>query len=135
MMEEHIGFPDYILDPVLLDKDFEHVSFFSNECLVSFFSLFFVGNYVSIYFSWNLKTQPILKMLLDIYVIRRQNHRQNYHLLMIVPSKRLMDHSEMIDFDNFFFSLNHRWTVMPSVVNAQYHRFRNLMSKFFLMEI
>lgn len=102
MMEEHIGFPDYILDPVLLDKDFEHVSFFSNECLVSFFSLFFVGNYVSIYFSWNLKTQPILKMLLDIYVIRRQNHRQNYHLLMIVPSKRLMDHSEMIDFDNFF---------------------------------
>lgn len=31
MMEEHIGFPDYILDPVLLDKDFDHVSFFCVE--------------------------------------------------------------------------------------------------------
>ncbi|OTF81661.1 hypothetical protein BLA29_009348 [Euroglyphus maynei] len=27
MMEEHIGFPDYILDPVLLDKDFDHLEF------------------------------------------------------------------------------------------------------------
>ena len=26
MMEEHIGFPEYILDPVKLDKDYEHVS-------------------------------------------------------------------------------------------------------------
>ncbi|KPM08139.1 neprilysin-like protein 2 [Sarcoptes scabiei] len=27
MMEEHIGFPDYILDPKALDKDFEHLEF------------------------------------------------------------------------------------------------------------
>lgn len=26
MMEEHIGFPEYILNPKLLDKDYEHVS-------------------------------------------------------------------------------------------------------------
>ncbi len=61
-MEVYMGFPEYILDPVQLDKEYEHVSVGKLKNLDCFSPTHFFLYPKSHLISWTLTTAPTLRM-------------------------------------------------------------------------